>query len=129
MGDRLHIALLSQCFCLDGSALGRDAQHIFGELSDALIFAAAHQINQITDLLLVDDFALGCQSHQSFNGTGSLVRGLLLAGDFKFCAAVGDIHLKGSFNLPDVFIERTKHADQLFDPLGVDNAFCHGSPS
>ena len=118
----LHIALLTDGLCLDGLALGRDADHVLRHLADLIVVAGANEVDQITNLLLVDGLPLRGKQKQTVYSPASLLHLLGLAGNFELGVAIGDADVEGLLDAFDVLIEGTEHADDLLHALGVDDS-------
>ena len=103
--DGLHILLLAYGLGLDGLALGRNTDHITGHLGNLVVISRLDQGDEVSDLLLIDDFSLGGQGHEALDGAGRLVRRLLLTGDFQIRAPVQDLDPKLLLNAMDILIQ------------------------
>ena len=105
MQHRVHILLLADGFGLHGPSLAGDADHVLGQLADALGLAAAAQSDDVPHVLLVDGLALGAECQQRLYGLFRQHHVLRLTGDDDLAAPVHHLYLKLRLQQTDILIK------------------------
>ena len=123
MQHRVHILLLTDGLGLHGPSLAGDADHVLGQLTDALGLAAAAQADDVADVLLVDGLALGAEGQQGLHGLFRQHDVLRLTGDDDLTAPVHHLHLEFRLQQADILIEGAKQIDGLLHAFNADSLF------
>jgi hypothetical protein len=121
--DGLDILLLTDGLGLDGPALGADAQYVAGELGDLGLLAAAHQADDVADVLLPDGLPPRREGQQGLDGLAGQHGVLRLALHPELPVPVH--HRDGELLLQqaDVLVKGAKNIHGLLQPLNADSLF------
>ncbi|MPN07236.1 hypothetical protein SDC9_154502 [bioreactor metagenome] len=123
--DGLDVLLLPDGLGLNGLALCGDADHVGGQLVDARLVAAAHQLEDIAHVLPVDGLPPGGEGQEPLNGFDPEEHRLRLAGDFQLPVPADHRDTQLSLQNADVLIEGPEDVDGLLHALDADGLFYH----
>ena len=129
-GDRVGrngaaIALLAQCFRLDGLALAGDADAVAGERRQLFLAALPHKGDAVADVLLRESFPAVDEAQQAFDGPHGERHILRLAGNLQLGIPPHNGHMKFIAEQVHVLIKAAEQRGGLFHSFDVNPLLRH----